>query len=111
MSANTEQKLFAIRSVSRLLVYRLYIAHINGDVERAFTLDEISALFGGQISKNTLRSAIELVRRNDSQKRYARFIQRGGTREAGYRYTVTEEGIEFIESQLRMRDGDIFYFH
>lgn len=94
---------YRIVPLARAIAYKLYVLHVNDDLRDRLSLDQIAGLFSIPISRNLLRSAIEILIRD-------RFASRHSVKaEDGPRFRLAEEGIFLVEKALRNRQSDLWY--
>jgi len=100
-------KPYRIAPLSRIILLKLYQRHIADDNRDRYTVEEIRSLFSVPVSRNLLQSSLSLMTKSYANK----FISTVGSISGGNRgYRINEEGIIFVEKQLRRKSSDLSYF-
>lgn len=101
-------KPYQIAPLSRIILLKLYQRHIADDDRDRFTVEDIRGLFSVSVSRNLIQSSLSLMMKSYSDK----FISSVGTISAGNRgFRINEDGIIFVEKQLRRKSSDLAYFN
>lgn len=100
--------MYRISLLSDVILYKFYEVHVSSDTPAELSSLEVRAELGVDISLNLINSAIEYAR---AARRYhePNFIKRSGIK-GNYKYEISIDGIQYVESELRRRDSPIAYF-
>jgi hypothetical protein len=90
----TEQR-FRISNLAQIILYKLYLDHVDGDEHCPLTLPQIAELFDHKLPLNLINSSIEWMRLEISRD----YLRRSGTKES-YKYTIAPERIHYVEMEL-----------
>lgn len=98
---------YRISALARVITYKMYVEHVNDNTLARFSVSDVSKLFTIPISKNLVKSALELSRSDHRTKFILRWTSKS---EDQHLYSVSSDGIQFVERELRRKDSDLFYF-
>jgi hypothetical protein len=109
MAAPIKKKPYRVVPLARLVLFKLYVAHVNDEPKSQFNVDEIASLFDVPISKNLIRSATDFLKgRAYGEPALISRTKNKSTEE--YEFKIAQEGIFLVEKELRRKDSDIAYF-
>lgn len=96
--------------LSRIILCKLYFAHVNDDSREQFSVEDIRQMFSVPVSANMVRSAADYLRGEPYRETnyVTRHTPKAGTKQ--YSYKITERGIMHVEQEFRRRDSDLSYF-
>ncbi len=109
MAAKLKNTPYRLVPLSRVVLLKLYLAHINDDPRPALSASEVVELFPTKVSSNLVRSALELLRGSAYDSAKPSLVARVGAPEA-HKYKLNERGIFFVEEGLRQKESDLNYF-
>jgi hypothetical protein len=101
---------YRIVPLSRLILFKLYINHINSEKKNRFSVEEICSLFSIPISPNLAKSALNLLRGETYNARSHYITRHSSEKAGGHLYQITNDGILLVERALRNKQSDISYF-
>ena len=96
---------FRISNLSQIILYKIYLDHIDGDKHRPLALRQVGELFPQKLPLNLIDSSLEWMRRKISRD----YVRRLGTKES-YKFSIAPEGIKYIEMELLRKSSPIAYF-
>jgi len=95
--------------LSRVVLLKLYIEHVNDTPLDRFTVADVCGLFRVPMSRNLVESALERLCREGSYS--SRLVSGHGTKKNGDRgYRIRDEGIFLVEAALKDPSSDLSYF-
>jgi hypothetical protein len=101
-------KAYRLIPLSRLILAKLYVLHVNDDPRDRYNARDIAALFSIPISVNLIKSALERMHR---ESRYSdRLIIKRGNKGNDQGYAIGDHGITVVERALLKRDTDIAHY-
>jgi hypothetical protein len=104
-----KQKPYRLIPLSRIILARLYIQHVNDDPRDKYSPEEVAAFFTVPISLNLIRSALEKL--NNDSTYGAHLIVRKGSKKAGsLGYVIGPYGMEVVEKAILKKDSDIAHY-
>jgi hypothetical protein len=106
-TGNGKHARYRISNFSQVILYKLYEKHIDSDDDIKLTPREIKEIFNNTVSTNLVRSSIELLR----TRGHRGLVNRHGTAEKGYAFSINERGIIAVENDLRRTNTLICYYH
>jgi hypothetical protein len=109
MALEIKNKPYRLSPLARIVVLKLYLAHINDDARDSFSVEEVKGLFPGKMSANLLKSALEFARDGRYGRRSA-LLSRVGSTKTGLKYKINEDGILTVEQALRQKESDLSYY-
>ena len=100
-------KPYRISSLLNVILYKLYVEHVNDSAEDRYSVEEIVKLFSTTVSRNLVKSALELGRTDDNSKLILRSVQKGT---GSHLYHISSAGLAQVENELRRKNSDISYY-
>lgn len=95
--------------LSRIVLLKLYIAHVNDTPLDRFTAADVCGMFRVPMSKNLVESALERLCREGSYN--SRLVSAHGSKKNGDRgYRIRDDGIFLVEAALKDPSSDLSYF-
>lgn len=102
-------KPYRVVPLGRIIVCKLYHAHVNDHVKSEYTPAEIAGLFSVPMSRNLVGSALEVLR-GRTYSRDGLVTRHRGANSDEYRYKISEAGILMVERHLRNKNTDIAHY-
>jgi hypothetical protein len=96
---------YRIHNLSLIILYKVYVHHIDGDENRPLPLREIRGLFSEPLPLNLIDASIDWMRNHISRD----YLRRVGTKDA-YQFSIAPEGIKFVEMELLRKTSPIHHF-
>ncbi|MFH0302786.1 hypothetical protein AAFX91_37610 [Bradyrhizobium sp. 31Argb] len=96
---------YRISNLSQIILYKLYVFHVDGDENRPLSLREIRELFPRSLPLNLIESSIDWMRKKIGSD----YLRRLGTKE-DYKFVISPEGIKHVELELLRKSSPISYF-
>jgi hypothetical protein len=104
-----KQKPYRLIALSRIILARLYVQHVNDDPKEKYSPEEVAAFFAIPISLNLIRSALEKL---DNDSTYSsHLVLRKGSKKAGtLGYVIGPYGMEVVEKAILKKNSDIAHY-
>lgn len=96
---------FRISNLGLVILFKLYSFHISGEKHEPLSIVQIRALFRQHLPLNLVSSSIDWTRRRTGVE----LIRRLGNKE-NYTFSITPDGIKYVEMELLRPDSPIAYF-
>jgi hypothetical protein len=104
-----KQKPYRLIPLSRIILARLYVQHVNDDPKDRYTPEEVAALFEIPISLNLIKSALEKLLIDSTYNSH--LVLRKGTKKAGNSgFLIGPYGIEVVEKAILKKNTDIAHY-
>jgi hypothetical protein len=104
-----KQKPYRLIPLSRIILARLYIQHVNDDPREKYSPEEVAAFFAIPISLNLIRSALEKLHTDSTYDSH--LVVRSGSKKAGtLGYLIGPFGMEVVEKALLKKNSDIAHY-
>jgi hypothetical protein len=101
-------KPYRLIPLSRIILAKLYVLHVNDDPRDRYNARDIAALFSIPISVKLIQSALDRMHR---ESRYNdRLIIKKGNKGNDQGYAIGDHGITIVERALLKRDTDIAHY-
>jgi len=104
-----KQKPYRLIPLSRIILARLYVQHVNDDPKDRYSPQEVAALFSIPISLNLIRSALEKLHR-DSNLHAPLVLRKGNTKTGNLGYAIGAYGMEVVEKAILKKDSDVAHY-
>src|ERR1022692_2036414 len=94
-----KQKPYRLIPLSRIILARLYVQHVNDDPKDRYSPEEVAAFFALPISLNLIRSALEKLHSDSTYN--SNLVLRKGTKKTGnLGYLIGPYGMEVVEKAI-----------
>jgi hypothetical protein len=106
----TRYKPYRLVPFSRVILYKLYICHLDNDHKSEFSVADVAQAFSVPVSRNLVSSALDFLR----NKNYNEGPLVTRHRKPGadvYVFRIAPEGFRAVEEALRNKSSDIAYLH
>ena len=104
-----KHKPYRLIPLSRIILARLYIQHVNDDPKDRYSPEEVAAFFTIPISLNLIKSALEKLHSDSTYN--SNLVLRKGTKKTGnLGYLIGPYGMEIVEKALLKKDTDIAHY-
>jgi hypothetical protein len=104
-----KQKPYRLIPLSRIILARLYVQHVNDDPKDRYTAEEVAAFFAIPISLNLIRSALEKLHSDSTYNSH--LVLRKGTKKTGnLGYVIGPYGMEVVEKAILKKNTDIAHY-
>ena len=108
---NFKFKPYRIVPLARIVLCKIYVAHVNDEPRQSLTVEDIARLFSIPMSQNLLKTAVEHLRGNSyNDPKLVTRHSAAKDKPKNHASSITEAGIVLVERSLRRRDSDLTYF-
>ena len=105
-----KNKPYRLVPLSRIIVCKMYYAHVNDDPKLEYSVSDIVNLFSLSVSLNLITSAMEFLRGPPYRRENALVTRHKPATAEEYTYRLTQNAILMVERHLRNKDSDVAHY-